>query len=141
MLGENQVLTLVDMEAGLEHLSRGTERHVGTLLIVLEPYFKALETARRCAELARELGIPRVVGVANKLRGSDDTAAVRDYAAAHGLSLIGEVPYDDGVYRAELAGRVAPLTPEGPAVRALGELANALLSEPASRPANPAIAS
>jgi CO dehydrogenase maturation factor len=130
MLGEGGVVTVVDMEAGLEHLSRGTERHVGTLLVVLEPYFKALETARRCAELGRELGIPRVVGVANKLRGPDDAAAVREYAGAHGLGLAGEVPFDEGVYQAELAGRAPPTSPESPAARAVGELAAALMDAP-----------
>ena len=132
MLGQDEVVTVVDMEAGLEHLSRGTERHVGTLLVVLEPYFKALETARRCAELGRELGIPRVVGVANKLRGPEDTAAVRKYAAAHGLTLAGEVPFDEALYHAELAGR-APSITESPAARAVGELATALLGEPSPR--------
>jgi CO dehydrogenase maturation factor len=130
MLGEDGVVTVVDMEAGLEHLSRGTERHVGTLLVVLEPYFKALETARRCAELGRELGIPRVVGVANKLRGPDDVAAVREYARAHSLELSGEVPFDEGVYRAERAGRAPPNSPESPAARAVAELAAELIDEP-----------
>jgi CO dehydrogenase maturation factor len=129
ILGEGQVATVVDMEAGLEHLSRGTERHVDTLLVVLEPYFKALETARRCAELGRELGIGRVWGVANKLRGPEDTQAVRAYAAAHGLHLAGEVPFDPGVYQAELAGQAPPAGPEAPAARAIGDLAAALRSE------------
>ena len=43
-------MTIVDMEAGVEHLSRGTGRYVDTLLVTLEPYYKALETSRRCAE-------------------------------------------------------------------------------------------
>ena len=129
ILEENRVATVVDMEAGLEHLSRGTDRHVDTLLVVLEPYFKALETAWRCAELGRELGIPRVWGVANKLRGADDTQAVRAYAAAHGLRLAGEVPFDQGVYQAELAGEAPPAGPEAPAARAIGELAAVLRSE------------
>jgi CO dehydrogenase nickel-insertion accessory protein CooC1 len=33
-------------------LSRGTGRHVDTLLVTLEPHYKALETFRRCAELS-----------------------------------------------------------------------------------------
>lgn len=37
-------MTIVDMEAGLEHLSRATGRHVDALLVTLEPYYKALET-------------------------------------------------------------------------------------------------
>jgi CO dehydrogenase maturation factor len=129
ILEENQVATVVDMEAGLEHLSRGTDRHVDTLLVVLEPYFKALETARRCAELGRELGIPRVWGVANKLRGPEDTQAVRAYAAAHGLRLAAEVPFDQGVYQAELAGQAPPVGPDATAARAIGELAAALRAE------------
>jgi CO dehydrogenase maturation factor len=129
MLEGSPATTVVDMEAGLEHLSRGTGRHVDTLLVVLEPYFKALETARRCAELGRELGIPRVYGVANKLRGSEDAHAVRAYAASHGLRLAGEVPFDEGVYQAELAGQAPSAGPEAPAARAVGELANALRSE------------
>jgi CO dehydrogenase maturation factor len=128
-----QVATVVDMEAGLEHLSRGTDRHVDTLLVILEPYFKALETARRCAELGRELGIPRVWGVANKLRGPEDTQAVRAYAAAHGLRLAGEVPFDQGVHQAELAGQAPPAGPEAPAARAVADLAAVLRAEDALR--------
>ena len=63
---ELNVITVIDMEAGLEHLSRGTDRHVDALLVVAEPYFKALETARRCVELGRELKIPRVAAVARR---------------------------------------------------------------------------
>ncbi|MGI8843887.1 MAG: AAA family ATPase, partial [Gemmatimonadaceae bacterium] len=47
---------IVDMEAGLEHLSRGTGRHVSLFLAVVEPYYRSMETARRIVELAAELG-------------------------------------------------------------------------------------
>jgi len=103
ILKEEGVVTVVDMEAGLEHLSRGTDRHVDMLLLVTEPYFKALETARRAAELARELGIPRIVAVANKYRSSEDLAAIRDFAAKHQLELVGEIPFDEEIQRADLA--------------------------------------
>lgn len=126
LLEEEGVVTIVDMEAGLEHLSRGTERGVDTLLVVLEPYFKALETARRAAELGRELGIGRIAGVANKLRDEEDRAAVRSYAAEHGLELAGEIPFDDAVRRAEQAGRAPIDVPQAPAVRAIESLADNL---------------
>lgn len=126
LLGEEGVVTIVDMEAGLEHLSRGTERGVDTLLVVLEPYFKALEIARRAAELGRELGIGRIAGVANKLRDEDDRAAVRAYAAEHGLELAGEIPFDDEVRRAEQAGRAPIDVRQAPAVRAIETLADNL---------------
>jgi len=132
MLGQDRVTTVVDMEAGLEHLSRGTGRHVDTLLVVMEPYYKSLETARRCAVLGRELDIARVLGVANKLRGEDDTATVRRYAEAHGLHLVAEIPFDDSLYQAELDGRTPALVPKSPAVRAIDSLVSSLNSSEAS---------
>src|SRR5262245_56459072 len=130
LLQEEGITTVVDMEAGLEHLSRGTEQGVDTLLVVLEPYYKALETGRRAAELGRELGISQVLGVANKLRDDGDRAAVRDFAAAHGLPLAGEVPFDEEVLRADQAGR-PPIDAAGaPAVQAIESLARALEAEP-----------
>ena len=126
LLEEKQVVTVVDMEAGLEHLSRGTGRHVDTLLVVMEPYYKALETARRCAELGRELGIPRILAVANKLRGEEDRGAVRQYAAAHGLQLAGEVPFDAALQQADQRGTAPELTPGSAAPAAVRSLASAL---------------
>src|SRR5919198_6264801 len=95
ILEDDRHVTVVDMEAGVEHLSRGTGRHVDTLLVTLEPYFKALETSRRCAELGRELDIPRVVGVGNKGRDAADADALKQFASAHGIPLVASIPFDD----------------------------------------------
>lgn len=126
LLQQEDVVTVVDMEAGLEHFSRGTERHADTVLVVMEPYFKSLEVARRATELARELGIGRVLGVANKLRDQEDTQAIRDYAAAHEMTLVAEIPYDETVRRAEQAGRAPLDVASAPAVQAVAALATAL---------------
>lgn len=109
ILKEEGVVTVVDMEAGLEHLSRGTDRHVDLLVVVTEPYFKALETARRCTELARELGILRIVAVANKFRSEDELTAIRKYAEKHSLELVGEIPYDEEIQRADVAAEAPAL--------------------------------
>lgn len=116
-------ITIVDMEAGLEHLSRGTARHVDTLLVILEPYYKALETARRAAQLGRELGVRRILGVANKIRDVADAEAVREFAAAHDLSIAAEVPFDDRIRKADLAGRAPIDVPDSPVVVAITSLA------------------
>lgn len=121
-------VTIVDMEAGLEHLSRGTGRHVDTLVVVLEPYYKALETGRRAAELGKELGVSRVVAVANKLRDAEDTAAVREYALANDLTLIGEIPLDEQLRKGDLAGRAPIDIPGSPAVAAIVQLAGRIAS-------------
>ena len=127
LLEADAPVTIVDMEAGLEHLSRGTARHVDVLLVTLEPYFKALETARRAAELGRELGIARVLGIANKLRHAGDTDAVRAYAAAHGIELAAQIPFDDDMRDAELEGKPPIDVPGSAAVKEIGRLADALL--------------
>ena len=123
MMQASHPVTIVDMEAGLEHLSRGTARHVDTLLVILEPYYKALETGRRAAQLGRELGVQRILGVANKLRDDADVTAVREFAAAHDLPIAAEVPLDDRIRKADLAGRAPIDVPDSPAVAAIASLA------------------
>ena len=123
LLEGDSTVTIVDMEAGLEHLSRGTGRHVDTLIVTLEPYYKSLETARRCAELAREIGIRRVFAVANKTRDEGDRAAIRDFAANHDLVLVGDIPMDDNLRKADLAGRAPIDEGDSPAIAAIHALA------------------
>lgn len=127
IVGSEKRPTVVDIEAGLEHLSRGTARNVDTLLAVFEPYYKSMETAARVTELARELGIPNVYGVANKVRSSDDDNALREFAAQRNIQLLGTIPDDESMGKADRAG-VAPLdfAPHSPAVRAISDLAHRL---------------
>jgi CO dehydrogenase maturation factor len=120
---------IVDMEAGLEHLSRGTGRHVSRLVAVLEPYYRSMETARNVAALASELGIGDVVVVANKVRDDGDRTAIADFCRAHAMQLVGEVPFDSALATVERAGG-APIdaAPSSPAVVAIRELATRLSS-------------
>lgn len=118
---------IVDMEAGLEHLSRGTGRHVSRFVAVLEPYYRSMETARNVAALAAELGVGDVVVVANKVRDAGDRSAIADFCRAHGLTLAGEIPFDSSMADAERRGG-APIdvAPHAPAVRAIAGLAATL---------------
>jgi CO dehydrogenase maturation factor len=93
------------MEASIEHMSRGTLRDVDILLIVTEPYFRALQTAGRITPLARELGIPQIFVVANKVRSEHDSEIILDYARQLGLDVVGTVPWDDSVQEADIANR------------------------------------
>ncbi len=115
------------MEASIEHLSRGTVRHVEALIIVAEPYFRALETLGRTVPLARELGIPNIYGVANKVRSLRDEAAIREYGTRLGIEVLGVIPYDDAVQEADRQN--LPLfehRPTAPAVLAIEQLVDAL---------------
>ena len=118
------------MEAGLEHLSRGTGKHVSRLVAVLEPYYRSMETARNVAALANELGISDVVVVANKVRDDADRSAIAEFCRAHEMRLVGEVPYDGQLAEVERRGG-APidLAAGSPAVVAIEALAGPLASD------------
>lgn len=120
---QGESFTLVDFEASPEHFSRGTTRHVDTLLLVAEPYYRSLETARRMGELAAELPIRQVAVVANKLRSPDDLAAMEEFFANHNMVVQGRVPWSDAVLDADKAGTpLIDYDPEGPVVAAVAEL-------------------
>jgi CO dehydrogenase maturation factor len=118
---------VMDLEAGLEHLSRGTPRYVDAILLVAEPYFKSMETAARCKTLAEELGVARTVVVANKVRGASDEDAMRSFFARVGLPVVGLVPADERILEADRRGR-APLDHDAasPGIVAIGRLADTL---------------
>ncbi len=117
------------MEAGLEHLKRGTLEHAGTLLIVVEPYFKSIEAAGRIAELGRNLGVPAIATIANKVRSERDEAAIRAYCATHDLPVLAVVPFDEDVAEAEWHGRaVLDTAPSAQTVAVLRELAQRLIA-------------
>ncbi|HEV2123231.1 MAG TPA: hypothetical protein VGW38_10715 [Chloroflexota bacterium] len=121
--GKGQDITVVDMEASIEHLSRGTLRHVDTLLIVTEPYYRALETAGRTVRFARQLNIPHIYAVANKVRSAQDEQAIRDYCAAQELEVAAIVPFDEHVTEADRDGRaLLDVAPDSAAVRAISQL-------------------
>lgn len=122
-------MCILDTEASPEHLSRGTARYADAMVTIVEPWYKSLETGRRMATLARDLGLERVALVANKVRDEAELEAVRRFADRHGLELAGVIPYDDRLLEAERAG-VAPLdhAPDAAAVGAIAALADTLVS-------------
>ena len=103
---EEADVTLVDMEAGLEHLSRsgGTLAYADVLLMVMEPTHKSIMTAARTVPLAHELGIPKVYGIGNKARLPADAEFYTKVAAEQGVELAGIVPFDTAVPQADRRG-------------------------------------
>lgn len=106
-LEESADVALVDMEAGLEHLSRsgGTLAHADVLLVIMEPSRKSVITAARTVALAEELGIPRTFAVGNKARLPEDAEFFADRCAEHSVPLAGVIPYNPDVAGADRAGQ------------------------------------
>ena len=127
VLPSDDDVSLLDMEASIEHLGRATPQGVDVMLVVVEPYYRALETASRIAPLARELGIPRLLTIANKVRDAEDSRVIRDFCKAHDLDLALEVPFDEAVREADRQGRaLIDVTPNAITVQKVRELARAL---------------
>jgi CO dehydrogenase maturation factor len=124
-MADSNDISLLDMEASIEHLGRATPQGVDVLFVVVEPYYRALETASRIAPLARDLGIPRLITIANKVRDAEDARVIRDFCKAHDLEIGLELPYDESVREADRQGRalidVAPNSTTVAAVRAFAK--------------------
>jgi CO dehydrogenase maturation factor len=101
LLKKNQTLIL-DMEAGVEHLGRGTAGAVDAFVIVVEPGLRSLGTAGQIRSLAAEIGIKKIYLVANKTRGPQDEAFVRQHAG--GLPLLGSLPFTPAALAADQGG-------------------------------------
>lgn len=122
LVGEADVAVL-DMEAGLEHLGRGTTEHVDALLIVVESYYRSLEAATRIRDLAAQLELPHILAVANRVRTPQDEAAIRQFCQKHNLDLIAIIPYDEAVVTAEMQAKaLVDFAPEAPAMQAIRQL-------------------
>ena len=99
-------VTIVDMEAGIEHLSRsgGTLAHADILVIVMDPSRKSVVTAARTIALAEELGIARCVAIGNKADLPSDAVFFEQQCAELGVPLVGVIPMEAAVTTADRAG-------------------------------------
>ncbi len=121
-------LVVVDSEAGMEHIARGTIKSPEILLIVSDPGARGMRTAGRIRDLAESLGLSRerIFLVVNRDRG--------DAASESDLPLIARIPEDPGVGEADLAGTpIIGIPQDSPARAAVRDLAARLVEECARR--------
>lgn len=128
-LEETEHSVVLDMEASIEHMRRGTVRHIDILLVVVEPYYRALEAAGRLIRLARELDIGKIWAVANKVRSPAEEQAIRTYLEGRDIPLKVVVPFDPKVGEADLEGKaLLDYRPDAAAVGAIEELTATVLA-------------
>ncbi|MEM0232991.1 MAG: AAA family ATPase [Candidatus Nezhaarchaeales archaeon] len=120
-LSRNYAITLMDMEAGLEHLSRRTDRDVDYMIIVTDPSKMGFMTASRIKNLASEVHIEfkNIFLVGNKF-SLDQENLLYKYANEIGVEPLGIVPYDENVFHFNLEGvSLLKLPDDSPALRAV----------------------
>ena len=94
---------LLDMEAGIEHLGRGTAQGVDGMLVVVEPGRMSLNTALEVKRYASDIGLTNVGAIANNFSSDEELEAIKREIGS--LPLVGTFPHDDDISRADLEGR------------------------------------
>ncbi|GAB4534435.1 MAG: carbon monoxide dehydrogenase accessory protein CooC [Thermodesulfovibrionia bacterium] len=107
---ERDEVVIVDMEAGIEHLTRGTTEGVNAFIVVVEPGQRSIQTALTVKGLAEELGIKRVFVVANKVRDDKDMDFIN--SSLKGLEVIGIVHFDNDILESDIKGIPSHLASE-----------------------------
>lgn len=109
-------VVIMDMEAGIEHLGRGTAGAVDAFIVVVEPGVRSIQTFNKVKTLATDIGVKQVYVIGNKIRNDSDIAFLNEKIGAENiigfLNYRDEIiqsdrnnksPYDDPVMKADIA--------------------------------------
>jgi CO dehydrogenase maturation factor len=111
VIGRKESVVL-DMEAGIEHLGRGTAIGVDVMCVVVEPSLTSLETAGRIQKLSADIGIHKVVIIGNKIETEEQKQFIRDHA--FGIEIAGTITFSEEIKKINL-GILDAFTVNGPA--------------------------
>ena len=116
---KNYSYIVMDNEAGLEHVARGTLPKVDTMLLVSDCSRRGIQAAARVAEIVNEMDLkPAKMGlIVNRAPDGQLDDGVKEEIAKHGLTLLGVLPQDDGVYRCDCDGQPSAKLPATNAVK------------------------
>ena len=127
-LTRNYPVTILDMEAGIEHLSRRTDRDVDAMIVITDPSRMGFETAKRVKELIKEvhIDVKKTYLVGNRF--PDEALDLLAKSAEEiGMELAGSIPYDENIMNYNLTGRPLLEIPRySLAYKAIGNIASKL---------------
>ena len=111
---KNYSYIVMDNEAGLEHVARGTLPHVDTMLLISDCSRRGIQAAARVAEMVKEMNLnPGQMGlIVNRAPGGVLDEGVKAEIEKHGLTLFGVLPHDEAVYRCDCDGEPSAKLPE-----------------------------
>lgn len=94
---------IMDMEAGIEHLGRGTAGGVDMMIILIEPGQNSIDCAQRIIHMAKDIGVSNIQFIANKIRRVEDEIFIR--TALPGMKPLLSIPDNDGIRQADRHGK------------------------------------
>ncbi len=118
---------LLDMEAGIEHLGRGTAIGVDHMLVIVEPNKTSIETAFRIRDLSKEIGINRLHIIGNKIQRSEDIDFIESRLKA--INILGYIDSSDSIKNISL-GTISPMDVERESLKQEEEIIDALTRIP-----------
>jgi CO dehydrogenase maturation factor len=130
MIVDRDEIVVVDMEAGVEHMGRGTASQVDIMLVVADSSRKSLEIAKKLSGFAHEAGIKNVYVVGNRVRDTEEKELITTFTEKNALPLLALIPYDDIVVKADRVGE-PPLkyAEKSESVKAIQSIGDKLLQE------------
>ncbi len=99
---ERDEVVIADMEAGIEHLTRGTAEGVDAFIVVVEPGQRSIQTAIAVKSLAKELGVKKVFSIANKVRKEQDVDFIKNNLPDIGF--LGQISFNDTIMESDIKG-------------------------------------
>ena len=111
---KNYSYIVMDNEAGLEHVARGTLPRVDTMLLISDCSRRGIQAVARIAEMVQEMNLnPTQMGlIVNRAPGGVLDDGVKAEIEKHGLTLFGVLPHDEAVYRCDCDGEPSSKLPD-----------------------------
>ncbi|HIP36787.1 MAG TPA: carbon monoxide dehydrogenase [Crocinitomix sp.] len=119
-------VVIMDMEAGIEHLGRGTAESVDALIVVVEPGRRSMQTANQIKGLAKDIGIKKVFIVASKVQDEKDLTFIKDNL--NGFEFLGFVSLSSAVKKADIEG-VSPIDIGGEVINEISLIKEQLIAK------------
>jgi CO dehydrogenase maturation factor len=103
LLVQREEALIIDMEAGLEHLGRGSTEYVDALVIVVEPGQRAMNTARQIKKLGEDLKIKNTMIVGNKVTSEEDRRLIEEQLSD--FPVLGHMSFNPKILQADREGK------------------------------------
>jgi len=128
MVERNEAVVL-DLEAGVEHIGRGTARAVDVLLIIADSNLKSLEIAKHIHDMTAAAEMKHVYLVGNRVMNPQQQDAIQSFADKNGLEILTFVPFDQKVIEADMLGETPLKNKEIVAVQTIDHICDTLLKK------------
>jgi CO dehydrogenase maturation factor len=120
-------VTLIDIEAGIEHFGRGVEKNVDVILIVVDPTFESFLIAEIVNRMSLAMGNKNVWAILNKVDSKEMDAIMQNALKKRGVDYLGSISFDKKIHKAGLEGKkITQCKAEKPAAKIIKKLENIL---------------